>query len=303
MLDALATGLSSWRNRVVLLLRLLWLVQPLVSGPLFANALADSGDPWQSAVSVGLWIFWAAGLAALLIPLPATLVAVRLIVPASFAAAGWAALTAGAEVATAAGLAATLAAALAALHPLTGDRFVDGASYGDERRMLLRPPAALLLGPVVLVWAAVVIGVVLGPLLAARELWVGAVLAAIVGWPVAAAGIRSLLLLVQRWLVFVPTGVVVRDLMTLQEPVLFGRDGLEFIGPALADTTGTDLTRGSLGLPLELQLIALTDVPIRRSVGRSAKASAPTAVRSLLVAPSLPGQALLEAERRTLPVH
>ena len=36
----------------------------------------------------------------------------------------------------------------------SGEAFVDGSSYGDERRMPLRPPVAVLAGPVPLAWAA-----------------------------------------------------------------------------------------------------------------------------------------------------
>lgn len=284
-------------------LRLVWLAVPLTVGPLFAAALDASDDPWRTGASIALWALWALGLGALLVPLPETLVATRLVLCGSVLVAVAAALVAPLSVSVAVGLGWIVASAMLSLQAHIGDRFVDGASYGDERRMLLRPPSSLLAGPLPVVGLAAVVGLLAGPILLLRGEWVFGALASAIGMPLAGASMRSLLLLARRWLVFVPTGVVVKDVVALQEPVLFGRNGLRFIGPALADTTATDLTGGAFGMPLELDLIAATEVPVREKVGPKAQAAAPVELRGLLVAPSLPGEALLEAERRKLPVH
>ena len=74
---------------------------------------------------------------------------------------------------------------IAVLSAFTGAVFVNGSAYGDERRLPLRPPAALLLGPLELAWAVCVIGTVAGPLLLAAGSWIVGALALVVGWPAA----------------------------------------------------------------------------------------------------------------------
>ena len=58
-----------------------------------------------------------------------------------------------------------------------GDAFVDGSSYGDERRFLLRTPGALAIGPLFVVCAVIVAGLTVGPVLLLAQRWVvGAIL-------------------------------------------------------------------------------------------------------------------------------
>ena len=128
-------------------LRVAWALLPLVLGPLLADALDPRDDLFRTGVSVALWVLWALTLLATAVPRPLTLTLVRIVVPASVPAAAWAAVAHGAHTNTAVGLVAALVVTVCALLPTTGDAFVDGASYGDERRFLLRPPGAFLLGP------------------------------------------------------------------------------------------------------------------------------------------------------------
>src|SRR5690606_29528184 len=154
-------------------LRALWGVLPFTAGDAFGEALAGSTALDARAVTIGLWVVWAGVLLALLVPHPITLTAVRLAVPAAPIAVGWA-------------LAAAAAATVLALLPTTADAFVDGASYGSERRFALRPPLALWLGPIPVVWALAVAGSLAGPLLLAERQWVAGGLAVALGWSVAA---------------------------------------------------------------------------------------------------------------------
>lgn len=133
--------------------------------------------------------------------------------------------------------------------------------------------------------------------------WIAGAIALAIGLPLAFFGFRSLFSLTQRWVVFVPTGLVIHDLVNLVDPVLFPRDAVHFVGPALADTTATDVSAGATGLLIELHLLAPTEVPIRDKAGPNVVVSAPVELDALLFAPSLPGEALEEAERRKLPVH
>ncbi len=159
---------------------------------------------------------------------------------------------------------------------------------------------ALLLGPIPLAWTVVVAGVVVGPLLLAHERWVLGVLATVVLGAGAVVAARSLHQLSRRWLVFVPAGLVIHDLLTLREPVLFQRHGITGFGPAphQADTPALDLTGGAAGLALRLELVAPVDLP---QLGRSEPAL--VSAGSVLVSPGRPGVTVAEALHRRLPIR
>jgi hypothetical protein len=283
----------------------LWVSLPLAAGPAFADALDPRSRPVQLVASIGLWITWAAVVGAALVPRSSTLTAIRIVMPASFAAALWAAIatpTVGVDDVVA--LTVTLLAAIAALAAFTGAVFVNGSAYGDERRLPLRPPLALLLGPVELAWLVCVAGATAGPLLLAAESWIAGAVVLAIGWPAAWFAARALNGLAQRWVVFVPAGFVVHDLMALTDPLLLPRRLVTALGPALADTRSADFTLGSAGLALQVDLaepVEVTPVPRRTSPGQRPEPQ-PARVDSLLFAPSRPGAVLREARRRRLPV-
>ena len=64
----------------------------------------------------------------------------------------------------------------------------------------------------------------------------------LVGWAVAVAGTHSLHQLTRRWVVLVPTGLVIHDAFTMPEPQLILRTMITRLGPALIDTDSDDLT-------------------------------------------------------------
>jgi len=282
---------SAWPVRAV------WLAQALCLGPAFAAWLDDASAPVQWVASVGAWGAWLAVLVATLVPSTLSLTVVRLAGPAAAAAALGALVATGTSAATVVALAAGLVALLVCLAPETAEVFVDGSSYGDERRMPLRTPAALLAGPAELAWAVAVAGATAGPLLLAAGQWLAGALALAVGLPLAGMAVRSLHALARRWLVFVPAGLVVHDPLALAEPVLLPRSGLRRLGPAPADSDALDLTGGAWGLALEARLVA----PI--TVARLAPRRAPVEVgdvTALLVTPARPGRVLAEARRRRI---
>jgi hypothetical protein len=279
-------------------MRAAWLVVPLGLGPAAADALDAASRPVQLVTSAGAWTGWLVVLVATLVPTTLSLTIVRVGGPAA-AAAGVAALAAaGASAATLVGVAVGLVAALAALAPDTAEAFVDGSSYGDERRLPLRTPGALLLGPVELAWLAVVAGIAAGPLLLAARQWVAGAAALAVGLPLAWRASRSLHALSRRWLVFVPAGLVVHDPFTLAEPVLLTRRSIRSLAPGDHAAPGlVDLTAGAGGLAL----VATTVEPV--TVLRAAPRRTPTELveaRGLAFTPSRPGRVLAEARRRRI---
>jgi hypothetical protein len=282
--------LGPWPARVT------WLVLPLVAGPALGDALDGASRPVQLVASLGLWIGWAAVLVATLVPSTVSLTALRVAAPAAVAAALAAAVTGGVEGADVVAVTGTVLAALAAFWPVTTETFVDGSSYGDERRLALRVPAPLLFGPVEAVWALVVAGVTAGPLLLAAEQWALGALALAVGLPAAWWGVRTLHTLSRRWVVLVPSGMVLHDPMAIVDPVLVRRAAVRSFGPAPADTDALDLTRGALGLALELRLAEPVPILVVRGRGASESVTAD----HLLVTPARPGALLVEARRRRL---
>lgn len=280
------------------LLRLAWLTLPVTLGPALADGLHDTGGGLRTTASVGLWVLWALGLLATLVPRPASLTAVRLCGPAAAAAAVWASQATDDTTWAVVGLGAGLLAAATALSAPVGDMFVDGASYGDERRFLLKAPGpvVMLLGPVA--WAVVVAGTLTGPLLLADgNRGIGGVASA-VGLPLAAGAVRALHQLGRRWVVLVPAGFVLHDHLALAEPTLVQRSGMASVGPARSDTDALDLSQGAPGLAIELRCTGPHDLlpATRRGVTEA------IAVDAFLCTPVRPDALLAEAARRNLPV-
>ncbi|MGH9231220.1 MAG: hypothetical protein ACRD07_21255 [Acidimicrobiales bacterium] len=285
-------SLGAWPARVT------WLVLPVVLGPAVGDALDDASRPVQLVASIGLWVGWAAVLVATLVPTTVSLTALRVAAPAAVVAALAATVADGTSAAAVAGLVGALVTALAAFWPGTGDAFVAGSSYGDERRMPLRVPGPLLAGPLALVWTVAAAGVAGGPLLLATRQWVAGAAVLAVGLPVAGVAVRSMHTLARRWLVFVPNGMVVHDPLALAEPVLLRRADVRSFGPAPGDTAALDLTRGALGLALEVRLAPPVSL-VLASGGRS-RVNESTTAGALLVTPTRPGAVLAEARRRRL---
>lgn len=281
------------------LIRLAWLVVPFAVGPAFSTALDATSDPVQTLVSVSAWTVWGLGLLATLVPRALSLTVVRVSAPGILAAAIWAAVRTGLSIGDLVAVAWATLTTIAALAPNTTDAFVDGSSYGPERRLALRVPGPLLLGPLELTWAALVAGVATGPLLIATGNRSVGGFVLIVGCPVAFAAARSIHSLSRRWVVFVPAGMVLHDPLTITDPVLFRSQIVRRLSAAVTGTDAPDLTMGSLGLALELELTQPVELTL---VGDRRRAATSVAAEHLLFTPVRPGALLAEARERRLPV-
>lgn len=287
----------SRRDLPLWVLRALWVALPLTAGSVVSDAIGRRSDA-VTAVAAGLvWAGWALALLALVVPRPRALTALRLVAPWAPVVVTWAALDAGERGDLAWIVLAGAAAGLAFL-PEVGSWHVNGPSYGDERRFPLRAPGALLLGPLPLAGAAVVPAVATGPLLVAADRWVVGAVVTAAGWFVALACARAVDALANRWFVLVPAGVVLKDHVTLAEPVLFRRADVASLSPAPANTEALDLTARSFGLALELVLRAPYD--LHRVVPGQQRAEL-GASSVLLFTPTRPGAVLAAARSRRLP--
>ena len=213
--DPVAGGSRRSETTASWVLRVLWLALPLAVGPAVAESLNDAQSPVRTTASVGLWALWAVGLLATLVPRPLSLAGVRLGGPAAFATGVWAAVATGLSPAGLAGLVAGALVAGVSVSAPVGDRFVDGASYGDERRFLLRAPGPVVVLMAPLAWVVAVAGVVTGPLLVADGSLTAGIPACIVGLPAAGLAARAIHQLGRRWVVLVPAGLVLHDHLCL----------------------------------------------------------------------------------------
>ncbi|CAN5596839.1 hypothetical protein BH10ACT3_BH10ACT3_04950 [soil metagenome] len=280
--------------------RLLWLTLPLTLGDLLADALGERSSEVALSGTIALWVCWTAALIASLVLLPVTLTLLRILAPLPVIAGVAAAIQHAPSALGWIGLATAAVVGVVALTADVGDDFVNGSSYGDERRMALRPPALLLLGPMEAAWLLTVGPIAAAVLLLGAEQWLAGVALAVIGAGTAWWGFRILSRLARRWLVFVPAGLTVVDPLALAEPTLFRRDTIVRLGPAPADTQAVDLTAGASGLIVQIDLdIPAALVPV---VGRKALAES-IDVHSVLIAPTRPGAMLADAEDRRIAVQ
>lgn len=280
------------------IVRAAWAVLPFVTGPGLAGALDTRSVAVRTAASALLWGAWATTLCASLVAHPVSLTILRLATPAAVAVASWAANQengAGGLLA----IAATLPAAALAYLPETGEAFVNGPAYPNERRFPLRVPTPLLFGPLALAWALALGTPVAAVLVLAARQWVpGAVLAAA---GAAAAFIlgRAMHGLSRRWVVFVPAGLVLHDPMSLADPVLFPKTKILSLEPAPTALAGTstalDLTQRAAGLALELVVDEAATLVLAKPGSRIGPTVATDRVR---FAPTRPGRVLGELRNR-----
>jgi hypothetical protein len=272
----------------------LWALLPVLAGPSFATGLDERSASVQLISAIGLWCAWVVVLGAMFVPTIVTLTVVRIVAPASILAAALLAGHGGFELEDGIALAATIAASAACLLPAFGAMCLRGAAYGDEERVALRAPGALLLGPIELSWLVLVVSAAAGPLLLAARQWVAGAAMTVVGVTLVVVIGRALHQLSRRWLVFVPAGVVVHDPLGLVDPILLRRARVRAFAPAPADTKATDLTMAAPGLAVEISL--LDKVELASKVGRSG--IRPLVTSAVLVTPTRPGVAISTARRR-----
>lgn len=282
--------------------RVLWVLLALVS----ASSLSDALDGRSVAIRATGYaiaaLAWTVGLIALLVPRTTSLTVARIVVPAGLAGAAAAAVAGDhTDLADVATLAIAALAVIAVLAPWFTDAWVDGSSYGNERRVALRTPVAFAAVIVPATFAAVVVGAVVGPFLLAAQAWVPGAIALVIGWPAAYAGARALHQLSRRWIVLVPTGMVLHDPLTMPEPQLFPRADIATLGPAPAPPLdgAADLTAGAAGLAVQLVMREPGELLVRNR-GRGTSTTSATAV---LFTPLRPAHLLAAASAHRLAVQ
>ncbi|MEX0768468.1 MAG: hypothetical protein WD029_08355 [Microthrixaceae bacterium] len=290
-------------SRTIWTTRVLWLTLPITLGDCVATAAAQQPKLVVWVCSLTMWLLWGIGLLCSFVLSPLCLTVLRICAPLPLLF-GIVALVISAEGAPSLlgsiGLATGVTLILLTSTAELGDGFVNGSAYGEERRMALRPAAALLLGPIQLVWALTVAPILGSLWMFALGEWLGAALLAAIGSVTLFWGFRTLYRLSQRWVVFVPAGLTLVDPSVLAEPTLFRRDTISRLGPAPAESSARDLSSGSSGLILQIDLSL--PAPLLPISGRNGIAE-PIEVSSVLIAPSRPGALLTEAQNRKIAVQ
>jgi len=272
---------------------------PLLAGPGFSTMFDDRSTAVAATAEVGLWAMWFAGLVALLAPSTVSLTVLRFMSPSLLASAIYGTIAHGASTAgTTAAIAATAVAFAIALLPATGDPMVNGSSYGPERRLALRPPAALIFGPIQLTWLVMFGATAAGALMVAAKNYAVGGPVLIVGLLASWRGSQSLHQLSRRWIVFVPAGFVIHDSWALVESLLIQRREIASLGPVPLDKGELlDLSGGALGLALLVE--TKEKVPLALRAKKSVESFSAYRV---VFTPTLPGQLLHEARVRGISI-
>jgi hypothetical protein len=241
---------------------------------------------------IGGWLVWGTGVVALMVPSALGLTIMRMVVALASGAAVLSWASGARPIAGACFLGAALICGLLVGGAGFGQSCVQASAYGDERRFLLRPPAAFLL-PVAtagLAWTAAMLA---APLLLASEKWIPGVVVAIVAVFLTWLLIPRFNALSRRWLVFVPAGVVVHDQLVLGETLMVSRPDLVGIELALADTDAADFTGPAAGHAVEISIRSMATVLLAPTKAKPRGTA--LHVQSFIVAPTRPGLVLLAA--------
>lgn len=237
-----------------------------------------------SGTGPAIEIVWTAVALALVIPSAISLTIARVLTPIAPVVA-LAVAVETTDVTTLVGVALSLVASLAVWSAPIGGFHLQAGAYGSERRFALRPPAGYLLAAVI-AWC---LSLGLGIIALRAEGTVARLITGVAALLVAGVSAPRWHRLSRRWLVLVPTGVVVHDPLVLAETLMLRRSEVAALTIA-TDDSPADLAGGVRGPALVLSTVepvtAVLATGPRQPGGRAIHL---TAAR---VAPTRPGSVL-----------
>jgi hypothetical protein len=272
--------------------RAVWLAVAAVGGAAIGDALDGRSRAVQLTGTIGAWIGWAAGAAALAVAGVAALTLVRAVVPGSLVVAA-VAVAGGADADATIQLVVPAAIATALVGSAEFGRvFIQASAYGDEERFGLRPPIGYSLACAAS-WLLTATAFVVAPVAWAAAAWLPAIVATLV----AAAGAFLLPIrwhqLSRRWFVIVPAGVVVHDPVVLNDTLMIPSRTVASAAldeQGAASQTAADLTGPTPGLRVEIVLTEPTTAVF------AATPASPTGraihLRALVISPTRPGSVI-----------
>lgn len=198
------------------------------------------------------------------------------------------------------GLITTVALTAIVFLPQFGEEFINGASYGDERRFPLRPPALILIGVLPALWIFGVLVPIGGILLLGAQQWILGTILLVVGLPAFWFAVPAMNRLTRRWAVLVPAGLTIVDEFALAEPMLFRAAAISSMGPAEQDAELFDLTAQASGLALGVTLKSMMPI-VPRAVGDEPASG--VEVTGVMFCPTRPGALLAAAKQRNISIQ
>lgn len=198
------------------------------------------------------------------------------------------------------GLITTVALTAIVLLPQFGEEFINGASYGDEQRFPLRPPALILVGMIPVLWILSVLFPVAGILLIAADQWIVGVAMLLIGIVALWFAVPAMNRLTRRWAVLVPAGVTLVDEFALAEPMLFRTAAIRALGPAESEAELYDLTAQASGLAIGLELKSAAPI-VPRPQGDDVASG--VEVAGIMFCPTRPGAFVAAAKKRRIAIQ
>ena len=267
------------------ILRGLWLLVAIAAP---WDLLAWHSSPVNVVLEITGWLIWAIGAVSLFAVVPVGLTAIRLIAPMMFVGAVVALPHSlrdnNSPLLCLVALLSTTLCQFVLLQPSITNAMVQGGAYGNETRLALRTPVPYL-APAIVTWVLLASSLMAGPLLLAAKQWIlGACITAI------ALGLLCVVpsrmhRLSRRWLVIVPSGIVVHDHLVLAETMMLTSSNISQVNLRDAPSDEADLTGGVFGSRLVIALSESEKVVISTMTMKFLHSAEALHVHSFAIAP------------------
>ena len=256
-----------------------------------AVALSQAIDDLDTGLTIVIstWLLWVIGAVAVFVGSPITLTLARTTLPLGIPAAAIVLIAGGNTTLGTIGLLTSLIATYSVFTAEVGQRWVQFAAYGSERRFPLRPPLGFAI-PAVIVWLLSAALALCAVISAERSQTALAIVLGAIAAGFAGLGSTRWHRLSCRWLVLVPAGVVVHDPLVLMETAMWRSHVVSGAALAPAATEAADLTGPATGPALEISLHSSETVVL--AAGRKTPEGRAIHLTAALIAPSRPGAAL-----------
>jgi hypothetical protein len=285
-----------------------WVALALIPSGI-APTLASHGRSAQVVFTLGAWALWGLGTLAIFWLSPYSLSALRMVAP--LVAAGlvgfvFASLSTFNEVAFGdvawplVGVAVAVLALVCIFLPTFGSLHVQASAYGDEKRLLLRVPAAQV-APIVVSYVVMVAFPVATLFAVGGEVWWLAALSLVPSVFLFRVVVKSLHRFSRRWLVVVPAGVVVHDELLLAETFMVRTSSVTRVELSATSGEALNLSGDVAGvrrqMMLVIQLREAEKLAVSPYLAKMLGTLDALHVQSYAVAPTLAGHALAALTR------
>ena len=288
--------------------RVAWVALALIPSGI-APTLASHGRSAQVVFTLGAWALWGLGTLAIFWLSPYSLSALRMLAP--LATAGlvgfvFASLSTYADVGLGdvawplVGVAVAVLALVCIFLPTFGSLHVQASAYGDEKRLLLRVPAAQV-APIVVSYVVMVAFPVATLFAVGGEVWWLAALCLVPSVFLFRVVVKSLHRFSRRWLVVVPAGVVVHDELLLAETFMVRTSSVTRVELSATSGEALNLSGDVAGvrrqMMLVIQLREAEKLAVSPYLAKMLGTLDALHVQSYAVAPTLAGHALAALTR------